>query len=140
MFRQAHQLQPDGVHQGVPARHDHVVGNAHRGPALAVIRPFDEHAHFGGGALARLQHAHFVVGQAHVGHLRIDRRQTLAQAHVQSVEGAVAGGGGGVHAILRAHGDIGGRAGVTRGGGFGRNLVTFHFEEMHSGIERLAHQ
>jgi hypothetical protein len=59
---------------------------------------------------------------------------------MQCMERAVTGGGGGVHAILGAHGDIGRGARVARAGRFGGNLIAFHFEKVHSGIQRLAHQ
>jgi hypothetical protein len=57
---------------------------------------------------------------------------------MQRMERTIAGGGGGVHAILGTHGDVGRGAGVARGGRFGGDLVAFHFEEMHAGIQGFA--
>src|ERR1700722_2075433 len=66
-----HQLQADGVHQSVPTCNYDVVRYAYRRPALAVVGPLDEDAHLGGGTLARLEHAHLVIGQTNVGHARV---------------------------------------------------------------------
>src|SRR4029077_8862688 len=82
-FGEPHQLQADGIHQGLPAGFDHVVGDAHRGPAFAVVAPLDEHADVGGSALAGIEHAHLVIGQTHVGDLRVELREALAEAEVQ---------------------------------------------------------
>jgi hypothetical protein len=47
-----------------------------------MIGPLDEYADLGGGTFARLQDTDLIVSQADVGHLRIDRRETLTQAYV----------------------------------------------------------
>jgi hypothetical protein len=67
LLSKAHQFQPDGIHQRLPAPFDDVVGDADRKSAFAVAAPFDQHAHIRGRALVRVAHAHFVVRQANFG-------------------------------------------------------------------------
>ena len=81
-----------------------------------MVAPFDQHADVGGGALVGIEDADFVVGEADVGDLRVELAQALAQADVQGVEGAVAGFGGAVDAVLGLHGDGGGGDGAPRRG------------------------
>ena len=64
-----------------------------------MIGPFDKHAHFGRGALFRIEHANFVVEQLGGADLRIARRECLAQGRVERVDRAIALRGG-VHDLV----------------------------------------
>ncbi len=114
LLGEAHQLQADGVYQGLPTGLDDVVADPDRGPAPAVVAPFDQHAHFGGGALVGIEHADFVVGQADVGDLRVElARGTCAGRRAGRRRGRGRFGGG-VDAVLRFDGDGGGGGGWAR--------------------------
>jgi len=56
-------------------------------PAYAMIGLLDRHAHIRGGTLLGAGCARFVVGEAHIGDLRVELEQALAQAQMQRVNG-----------------------------------------------------
>ena len=72
LLGEAHQLQADGVYQGLPTGFDDVFADADGAPTAAVVAPFDQDADVGGGAFVGIEDADFVVGQADVGDLRVE--------------------------------------------------------------------
>src|ERR1035438_1195424 len=137
LFGKTHELQADGIDEGFPTGVDDVFADTDGAPTAAVVAPLDEDADIGGGALAGIEDADFVIGEADVGDLRIEPGKALAQADVEGVEGAVTGFGGAVDIVLRPDGDGGGGSGGG-GGGPGRALVAFDVEEVQTGAEGFA--
>src|SRR5512133_1869538 len=136
-FGEAHEFEADGIDQGFPTGFDYVLTDAHGAPTAAMGAPLDQHADVGGGAFVGVEDADLVIGQAHVGDLRIELGEAVAQADVERVEGAVAGFGGGVDIVLRLERDGGGGNGTARGGA-GVDFVAFDVEEVRAGAKRVA--
>jgi hypothetical protein len=61
------------------------------GPAAELV--LDQHPDLGGGAVLRIHHPYFVVGEVQVGELRVGRPQRLLQGVVQRIDRTVALGG-----------------------------------------------
>src|SRR5215472_7541569 len=90
----AAELVLDGVDQRLPGGLDDVVGHPYRTPRVVAVAGGDEHARTGGGALALVEDADFVVEQAHLPEARIEVLECLAEGVVERVDGAVARGRG----------------------------------------------
>src|SRR5579872_5374908 len=62
LLTQPHQFQPQRIHQSHPTRLNDVFRYPDGSPASAMVAPFNQHSHLGGGAFLEVEHADFVIG------------------------------------------------------------------------------
>ncbi len=61
-FQQTHEFEPECIDESAPTGIDHVIRNAHCGPATAMVGPFDQHANFRLGTAFAIEHSDLVIG------------------------------------------------------------------------------
>src|SRR3954469_11907806 len=81
------------VDERLPARLDHVLGDADRAPRVDAVGGVEQHARDGAGALPLVQDADLEVDELDVAEVRVGLADGLAERLVERVHGAVALGG-----------------------------------------------
>lgn len=137
---QAHEFEAEGVDKGAPTGIDDVIGDADGGPALGVVGPFDEDAHFGFGAAFGAEDTDFVIGEADLRDGRVNRGEALAQADIKSVNGAAAGSSRRVDGFTYFESDAGSGECIAVVLEFGAHFVVDDIEGMEIGVDSFAHQ
>ena len=125
------------AHQRFPARFDHVLGNAHRGPTALVVRPFHQNARLRRGALFGIEDTDLVIRESYLTDAR-QCRETLSQTGIESVNRALPVRG--LDTVAAARADADGGRGARRFGAPAHNhhLIALHVEKLHARIQRLA--
>ena len=105
-----------------------------------MVCPFHQDANLGFGTAFGAEHADFVIGQTNLSDGWVNGREALAEADIERMHGAAAGGGGRMNGLADFQGDAGGGQRIAAILEFGGHFIIQHVEGMEARVDGFAHE